>query len=169
MARNYHFTGFSSLSHSFYLLLHLHCKSAWRQSRQNATGGRLQRSTVPVLLVAFPPVPLFTGDALLPHAAEFPARKIRSAWVQFRPGHWALGLQKLPLVRFNARAWVFSTNAPGSGLSQAFSFKSCLKIGNVPNSEGFFRQTGRFDAAILWYCMENQRSMAEKGLAVWAC
>ena len=28
MARNYHFTGFSSLSHSFYLLLHLHCKSA---------------------------------------------------------------------------------------------------------------------------------------------
>ena len=95
-----------------------------------------------MLLVAFPPVPLFTGDALLPHAAEFPARKIRSAWVQFRPGHWALGLQKLPLVRFNARAWVFSTNAPGSGLSQAFSFKSCLKIGNVPNSEGFFARQG---------------------------
>ncbi|WP_204248303.1 hypothetical protein, partial [Pseudoflavonifractor sp. An184] len=32
LARNYHFTGFSSLSHSFYLLLHLHCKSARAES-----------------------------------------------------------------------------------------------------------------------------------------
>ena len=31
---------------------------------------------------------------------KFPARKIRSAWVQFLPGHWALGLQKFYLVRF---------------------------------------------------------------------
>ena len=39
LARNYHFTGFSSLSHSFYLLLHLHCKSARWESTSPPAGG----------------------------------------------------------------------------------------------------------------------------------
>ena len=41
---------------------------------------------------------------------------------------------------------------PGSG---ALGFRPCLKIGNMPNSEGFFRLTRRFDK-------ENQCSMTEK-------
>ena len=36
-----------------------------------------------------------------------------SGWSQFPPGHRALGLQKLPLVRFHTCAWVSRTNAPG--------------------------------------------------------
>ena len=52
------------------------------------------------LIFALPPAP-FTGDALLLDVAALPARKIRSAWVRFLPGHWALGLQKLRLVRSN--------------------------------------------------------------------
>ena len=31
-----------------------------------------------------------------------------SGWSKFQPGHWALSLQKLPLVRLNFCAWVFS-------------------------------------------------------------
>ena len=36
-----------------------------------------------------------------------------SGWSKFPPGHWALGLQKLPLVRFHTCAWVCRTNTPG--------------------------------------------------------
>ena len=44
-------------------------------------------------------------------------RREKFEWVSKLPPDWALGLQKLPLVRFNARAWVFSTNAPGAELA----------------------------------------------------
>ena len=37
-----------------------------------------------------------------------------SGWSEFPPGHWALGLQKLPLLRFHSCAWVSSANAPGA-------------------------------------------------------
>ena len=33
--------------------------------------------------------------------------------MQFRPGHWALSLQKLPLVRFHSCAWLCRANAHG--------------------------------------------------------
>ena len=36
-----------------------------------------------------------------------------SGLLPFNPGHWALGLQKLPLVRFHFRAWICRANAPG--------------------------------------------------------
>ena len=35
-----------------------------------------------------------------------------SGWSEFLPGHWALSLQKLVLLRFRFRAWVFLANAP---------------------------------------------------------
>ena len=42
-------------------------------------------------------------------------RRAKSEWVfEFPPGHWALGLQKLPLLRFHSCAWVVQTNVPGS-------------------------------------------------------
>ena len=44
--------------------------------------------------------------------AALPARKIRSAWVRFHPGHRALSAQNLPLVRFNFCAWVSPPTLP---------------------------------------------------------
>ena len=42
-------------------------------------------------------------------------RRAKREWPpRFLPGHWALGLQKLPLVRFHTCAWVSRTNAPGT-------------------------------------------------------
>ena len=46
------------------------------------------------------PGPLFTGNALLVCTAMVPARKIRSACLRFLPGHWALSMQNLILLRF---------------------------------------------------------------------
>ena len=40
-------------------------------------------------------------------------RRAKFEWQsKFPPGHWALGLQKLPLVRFNLCAWVSQPTAP---------------------------------------------------------
>ena len=39
-----------------------------------------------------------------------------SGWSKFPPGHWALGLQKLPLVRFHLCAWLCRANAAGANL-----------------------------------------------------
>ena len=36
-----------------------------------------------------------------------------SGFLRFLPGHWALGLQKLPLLRFHWCAWLGRANAPG--------------------------------------------------------
>ena len=41
-----------------------------------------------------------------------PARKIRSACLRFLPGHWALSMQNLILLRFTDCAWVCRANAP---------------------------------------------------------
>ena len=38
-----------------------------------------------------------------------------SGFPRFPPGHRALGLQKLPLVRFHFRAWLCRANVPGPG------------------------------------------------------
>ena len=37
-----------------------------------------------------------------------------SGFPQFPPGHWALGLQKLPLVRFRFGAWLCRANGTGA-------------------------------------------------------
>ena len=43
-------------------------------------------------------------------------RRAKMEWPpRFLPGHWALGLQKLPLMRFKNCAWVSRINAPGAG------------------------------------------------------
>ena len=36
-----------------------------------------------------------------------------SGFLRFLPGHWALGLQKLLLLRFHNCAWLCRANAPG--------------------------------------------------------
>ena len=42
-------------------------------------------------------------------------RRAKSEWSpRFLPGHWALGLQKLPLLRFHSRAWLCRANVPGA-------------------------------------------------------
>ena len=37
-----------------------------------------------------------------------------SFFLRFHPGHWALGLQKLPLLRLHNRAWLCRTNGYGA-------------------------------------------------------
>ena len=65
-----------------------------------------------VSIFALPPVPHYGGYPL-EQAESF--RRAKSEWVsEFPPGHWALGLQKLPLLRFHSCAWVVQTNVPGS-------------------------------------------------------
>ena len=44
--------------------------------------------------------------------------------------------------------------------------RPCLKSGNMPYSEGFFRQTRRFDAAILCVLQGKSTQYAGKRLAV---
>ena len=59
-----------------------------------------------------PRTPIY-GSYPLEQAESF--RRAKSEWVsEFPPGHWALGLQKLPLLRFHSCAWVVRTNVPGS-------------------------------------------------------
>jgi len=42
-------------------------------------------------------------------------RRAESEWVsEFPPGHWALGVQKLQLLRFHNRAWLCRADMPGS-------------------------------------------------------
>ena len=63
-------------------------------------------------IFALPPVPHYGGRVPVRLSKISGARK--SEWVsEFQPGRWALGLQKLPLVRFHTCAWVSRTNAPG--------------------------------------------------------
>ena len=81
----------------------------WRQSNQNAPGdaanGLRLRCAPPRSIGPLSPDPFLRGDALLVCAAMVPARKIRSACLRFLPGHWALSMQNLILLRF--------TDAPG--------------------------------------------------------
>ena len=46
--------------------------------------------------------------------------------------------------------------------------RPCLKIGNVPDGEEFFRQTRRFDAAILCVLQGKSTQYGGKRTAVWA-
>ena len=90
-----------------------------RAASDFARGGKVTKTppgTAPdehfVLIVAFPRTPIYGGYPL-EQAESF--RRAKSEWVsEFPPGHWALGLQKLPLLRFHSCAWVVRTNVPGS-------------------------------------------------------
>ncbi len=90
-----------------------------RAASDFARGGKVTKTppgTAPdehfVLIVAFPRTPIYGGYPLK-WAESF--RRAKSEWVsEFPPGHWALGLQKLPLLRFHSCAWVVRTNVPGS-------------------------------------------------------
>ena len=61
------------------------------------------------------PGPLFTGKLSFAWALMAGAQKW-SAWVRFHPGHRALGLQKLGVMRFHSRAWLCRTNASDADL-----------------------------------------------------
>ena len=65
-----------------------------------------------VLIFAFPRTP-FTGVTPLVRQKTSGAQNL-SGWSQFPPGHWALGLQKFPLVRFHDCAWLCRANVPGA-------------------------------------------------------
>ena len=90
-----------------------------RAASDFARGGKVTKTppgTAPdehfVLIVAFPRTPIYGGYPL-EQAESF--RRAKSEWVsEFPPGHWALGLQKFPLLRFHSCAWVVQTNVPGS-------------------------------------------------------
>ena len=90
-----------------------------RAASDFARGGKVTKTppgTAPdehfVLIVAFPRTPIYGGYPL-EQAESF--RRAKSEWVsEFPPGHWALGLQKLPLLRFHSCAWVVQTNVPGA-------------------------------------------------------
>ena len=63
-------------------------------------------------IFAFPPVPRYGGRAPERLCVISGAQKW-SGFPRFLPGHWALGLQKLPLLRFHSRAWLCRAKAPG--------------------------------------------------------
>ena len=65
-----------------------------------------------VSIFALPPVPHYGGRVLVRFCSISGAQNL-SGDLRFLPGRWALGLQKLPLVRFHTCAWVSRTNAPG--------------------------------------------------------
>ena len=80
-----------------------------------------------VLIVAHPTpsgpsghLPLTGGVGPGPHYGGTPSwevvhhfRRAKSEWPsKFPPGHWALGLQKLPPVRFHSCAWVSQPTRP---------------------------------------------------------
>ena len=83
-----------------------------------------------VSIFAFPRTP-FTG--VIPLGGQCPSgAQNLSGFPRFPPGHRALGLQNLPLVRFNSRAWLCRANVPGAGYAvgagaltrpQAFPFR----------------------------------------------
>ena len=68
-------------------------------------------------------------------------------------------LELLPSLDQNENM-ILCTNT--SGEKYVCATRVCLKTGNVPSGERFFRQIRRFDAGILSYCKSNQRNMTEK-------
>ena len=58
------------------------------------------------LIVTFPPVPLFIGDALLENWHLRPAGKMWSALSFLPPGHWALVCRNSGRMQFHNCAWL---------------------------------------------------------------
>ena len=65
-----------------------------------------------VSIFALPPDPHYGGRVPVAGSRISGAQNL-SGWSKFPPGHWALGLQKFPLVRFHDCAWIYRANAPG--------------------------------------------------------
>ena len=65
-----------------------------------------------VSIFALPPVPHYGGRVLARFSNISGAQNL-SGFYRFIPGHWALGLQKLPLLRFMNCAWLCRANASG--------------------------------------------------------
>ena len=65
------------------------------------------------LIFALPPAPHYRGRVPV-RSCNISGAQNLSGFPRFLPGHWALGLQKLPPVRFHFRAWVCRANAPGA-------------------------------------------------------
>ena len=64
------------------------------------------------LIFALPRTP-FTGAPPEKFSRSSGAQNL-SGWSEFPPGHWALALQKLPLLRFRLCAWRCPANALGA-------------------------------------------------------
>ena len=82
-----------------------------RKSPKNRRGTAQDGHSVSIF--ALPPVPRYGGRAPERLCVISGAQKW-SGFPRFLPGHWALGLQKLPLVRFHYCAWLCRANAPGA-------------------------------------------------------
>ena len=68
------------------------------------------------LIFALPPVPHYEGRSTGKSSRISGAQNL-SGFYRFIPGHWALALQKLMLVRFHLCAWLCRANALGSSLA----------------------------------------------------
>ena len=64
------------------------------------------------LIFAFPRTPFYGGRTTVSCCWISGAQNL-SGFYRFIPGHWALGLQKLPLLRFMNCAWLCRANASG--------------------------------------------------------
>ena len=76
-------------------------------TKEPPRGGRnrQERRCRPCLHAAHPLDPRFTG--VTPWARQnISGTQNLSGFLRFLPGHWALGLQKLPLLRFHNCAWL---------------------------------------------------------------
>ena len=75
----------------------------WERN-QRIAGGRLRMGTdVPIF--ALPPVPHYGGRVPVEFCRISGAQNL-SGFLQFRPAHWGLALQKLQSLRFRFRAWL---------------------------------------------------------------
>ena len=59
-----------------------------------------------------PPVPHY-GGCVTERLCNISGAQNLNGWSQFPPGHWALGLRKLPPLRFIFCAWLCRANASG--------------------------------------------------------
>ena len=64
------------------------------------------------LIFALPPAP-HNGGRVPTGFCRITGAQNLSDFLQFNPGHWALSLQKLRLLRFHSRAWLCRTNDTG--------------------------------------------------------
>ena len=79
--------------------------------RRGGEIGRVGKASLPPCRPS-PRTPL-RGTRTCKSAENF--RRAKSEWAsKFLPGHWALDLQKFPLVRFRNCAWLCRANVPGA-------------------------------------------------------
>ena len=79
-----------------------------------------------------PPGPPFYGGYPLGQAEHFRRAKFERVF-KFPPGHWALGLQRLPLLRFHNCAWLCRANAPGPFSAVGATLRSPgTRVGQCP-------------------------------------